>query len=122
MPELTQPQATALAALLNQIRPDWGAKSLMTLLWDHRHQPDYAALCQAAVTKARDTTCKTPAPIFTPGPHWTAEDRAALPQGPPCVDHATFSAHNCPCCRSEVLVGDRPHDRIGKHHNQEEKP
>lgn len=119
--ELTERQATMIATTIHEIRGDWGIPSLMTILWDHREQPSFGALLIAAATKALDPTCKTPAPIFHPGTHWPEEVRDTLPQGPRCEDHDTFAAHNCPSCRADILAGDRPASRAGKHHTPTEE-
>ena len=114
MPELTEPHARHLAGILNLIRPDWPVPSLLTLIWEHRQQPDYPALVVAATTKAQDRTCKTPAPIFIPGNHWPEAIRHQLPPLPRCEDHDTEDAPNCRSCLADVKAGDRPENMIGK--------
>ena len=114
---ITEQQARALAFLLNAIRPDWPQPSLVTLIGQHTEVPSLSALTIAAVTKARDHTCKTPAPIFTPGPHWPAEDRATIPRGPDCPDHVGETAATCRCCHADVKLGIRPPEYHGKHYD-----
>ena len=105
---ISEPQARAVAYLLNQIRPDWPVPSLLTLLERNRDVPSLGALIIAATTKALDPTCATPAPIFTQGTHWPAPHRDQLPRGPRCAKHKDFYVP-CPCCRSEA-IGEQPHD------------
>lgn len=114
MPELTEAHARHLAGVLNLIRPDWPVPSLLTLLFEHREQPDFPALVIAAVTKAQDRSCKTPAPIFIPGAHWPEVVRAKLPALPRCEDHDTEDGPTCRSCLADVKAGDRPETMIGK--------
>ncbi|WP_461169297.1 hypothetical protein [Arthrobacter sp. Z1-15] len=119
---VTEQQARALAYMLHEIRPDWGAASLVSLIGKHHDSvPSIGALILAATTKAMEPSCKTPGPIFHPGPHWRTEDAAErfLPTPPACEDHETFAAHNCPCCWADHKVGQRPATHIGKHYTPE---
>jgi hypothetical protein len=79
---ITEPQARALANLLHELRPDWPAKSLHTLIGKNLDS-NFPALCTTAVTVATDSRNQTPAVIFlelarqaagkpTSGP-WTKE-------------------------------------------------
>lgn len=114
MPDLTDKQVNGVAWLLHELRPDWGVPSIKTLLAKNE-VPSLGALMIAATTKALEPTCKTPGPIFHPGPHWPEEVRSQIPAGPPCEDHDTFPARNCPCCWADHKVGQRPDTHIGKH-------
>lgn len=112
---ITDQQARAVAYLLHELRPGWGVQSLLTLI--DKHKPhDLGALVIAATTKAMEATCKTPAPIFHPGPHWPEAARAQLPRPEPCEDHIGQDAHNCRSCWADVKAGIRPQTHIGKHH------
>lgn len=122
MPELTDLQARHLAAVLNLIRPDWPTASLLTLLWENREQPSYPALVIAAVTKAQDRTCKTPAPIFIPGAHWPEQVRNKLPALPRCQDHPEQEAPMCNGCWADVKAGHRPENLVGKRLNRATQP
>lgn len=113
---ITDQQARALAFLLHEIRPDWGVTSLMSLIDKHRDIPDLGPLLIAATTKAMESSCKTPGPIFTPGPHWPEAAKPALPKPPPCPDHIGKDAHNCASCWADVKAGDRPQTHIGTHY------
>ncbi|MBG6085840.1 hypothetical protein [Zhihengliuella flava] len=113
--EITKTDATLLAQLINRIRPDWDTRALTTLIGKNRTNiPNLAALTIAATTKAQDPTCKTPAPIFIPGPHWPTETHRHLPPPPPCQDHPEEPAHNCRCCWSEIKTGQRAQTDLGK--------
>lgn len=112
---ITEQQARAIAYLLHEIRPDWGIASLVSLIDKHRPH-DVGALTIAAMTKAMEPTCKTPAPIFIPGPHWPEKARKALPKPPPCPDHIGEAAPTCRCCQADVKAGLRPQDKIGQHY------
>lgn len=112
---ITDQQARAIAYLLHEVRPDWGVQSLLSLIGKHKPN-DLGALTLAAMTKALEPSCKTPAPIFYEGPHWIAKAKVALPKPDPCEDHTGKSAHNCASCWGDVKAGLRPQDRIGKHY------
>ena len=114
MHELTREEATLLAHLLNHIRPDWTTNSLMTILANNRQTPSLADLTIAATTKAKDPTCKTPAPIFHPGNHWPPQTRQQIPTGPECPDHTGHPATTCGPCTTDIQLGDRPPHMHGK--------
>ena len=100
---ITDQQARAVAYLLNQIRPDWGQKSLLSLI--DKHQPgDLGALIIAATTKALEPSCLTPAPIFAAGNHWPVKARADLPPPEHCAVHISYYKHNCGGCRADKLA------------------
>lgn len=117
MPDLTEKQVNGVAWLLHELRPEWGVGALKTLLMKNRAVPSLGALMIAATTKALEPSCATPGPIFLPGAHWPdpAAAERHLPKPPPCADHDTFAAHNCPCCWADVKIGERPQTHIGKH-------
>lgn len=98
---ITEPQARALAYLLHEIRPDWGITSLLSLIDKNKDAADIGPLMIAATTKALEPTCKTPGPIYHPGPHWPAKTSAALPKPKPCQLHIGEQAHNCRCCAAD---------------------
>jgi len=97
---ITDQQARAVAYLLHELRPDWGAQSLLSLIGKHQ-DVDLGPLIIAATTKAMEPTCQTPAPIYHPGPHWPVKSRAALPRPEPCRQHIGEMAHNCRCCAAD---------------------
>ena len=121
MPDLTDKQVNGIAWLLHELRPDWGVPSIKTLLTKNE-VPSLGALMIAATTKAMEPTCKTPGPIFHPGPHWREEDTAErfLPKPDPCEDHPEEAAHNCRCCQADIKVGLRPQSMLGLHYNPPE--
>ena len=106
---VTDQQARAVAFLLNQLRPDWGAGSLLTLIGKH---PDIelGPLIIAATTKALEPTCATPAPVWAPGPHWPVKARAALPPPQRCPVHVSYPQHNCGGCRADKLAQPPEHE------------
>ncbi|MFF1382795.1 hypothetical protein ACFVWT_04440 [Arthrobacter sp. NPDC058288] len=116
---ITDQQGRAIAYLLHEIRPDWGIASLMSLIDKHRDVPSLGALIIAAITKAMEPSCQTPAPIFRPGPHWPEKARPLLARAAPCEDHIGQDGYTCRSCHADVKAGIRPADRIGKHHEPE---
>ncbi|MCZ9884129.1 hypothetical protein [Arthrobacter sp. B2a2-09] len=116
---ITNQQKRAVAYLLHEIRPDWPVASLVSLIDKHRDVPSLGALTIAATTKAMEATCKTPAPIFHPGPHWPEAVRAQLPKPPPCEDHIGQDGYTCRSCHADIKAGIRPPDKLGKHHTPE---
>lgn len=113
---ITEQQARALAYLLHETRPDWGVQSLLSLIDKHKDAVKIGALTIAAMSKALEPSCKTPAPIFHPGTHWPVTARTNLPKPEPCPDHIGEAAHNCRCCHADVKAGLRPSQMIGKHY------
>ncbi|SDW33706.1 hypothetical protein SAMN04487912_102377 [Arthrobacter sp. cf158] len=113
---ITDQQARAIAYLLHEIRPDWPVASLMSLIDKHRDVPSLGALTIAATTKAMESTCQTPGPIFHPGPHWPEAARSHLPRPPSCEDHIGQESTSCRSCWADFKAGDRPQTHIGKHY------
>lgn len=109
MHELTEEQAGIIANVLTQIRPDWSHASLMTQLWEHRaHPASFGDLVIAAATKAQQGDLRTPAAIWSPGPHWptASEDavRSAHHRGPRCTTHPEEVAATCRCCAADRIA------------------
>lgn len=106
---ITDQQGRAVAYLLHELRPDWGVGSLLTLITKH---PDVelGPLLIAATTKAMEPTCKTPAPIWVPGPHWPAKERQRLPR----PQHIGEQAHNCRCCAADRKAAAPEHESENK--------
>lgn len=100
---VSEQQGRAVAFLLNQLRPDWPERSILSLLEKHQ-DVDLGALIIAATTKAREPTCRTPAPIFAAGPHWPANTAANLPRPAYCPTHTGQPAHNCGSCRADRIA------------------
>lgn len=67
----TREEAQRLAAALNQLRPDWGASGLMTVIGDQRlvHRP-MVDVAVAFVALALDPQTRKPTRIFETGPWW----------------------------------------------------
>lgn len=113
---ITEPQARALAYLLHDIRPDWGITSLLSLIDKHKDAVTIGPLTIAAMSKALEPSCKTPGPIFIPGPHWPEKARKTLPKPDPCEDHTGQEAHTCRSCWGDFKAGLRPQSMIGRHY------
>lgn len=128
---ITKPQAEALARILHQLRPEWGIPALVTLIGRNQtHPAPFPQLVLAAVTAANrrnpdgTPTARTPAVIYQPGRHWDhpiGETPNPQPPGPPCADHPTFDAHNCRACWGDIKAGIRPHNLLGKHHDEQDQ-
>ena len=116
MPITTERQANALTEILNIIKPNWHPKAITRTLWENRNTPHpYPLITTTLTTYAQHTTDTTPLYIFTKA-NWP--QTATNPTiNNPCQDHPTMPAHNCPACRADTLVGDRPPHKIGKHWN-----
>lgn len=105
--EISQGQATALAALLAELRPEWKARSILSMLWQNRSDHPFAELAVAAVRCAVVRSNETPAMIFLDGPHWRAPV-AAKPgapvsasgqdMSPECETHPGTKAWECRYC------------------------
>lgn len=124
MPDLSEKQVNGIAWLLHELRPEWGVGSLKSLLLKNRTVPSLGALMIAATTKALEPSCKTPGPIFQPGPHWPDASAAEryLPKPPACEDHKDYEGPTCRCCWADVRVGERPQTHIGRHWNPDNQP
>lgn len=107
-------QARALAYLLHEERPDWGVTSLLSLIGKHKDAVNIGPLTIAAMSKALEVTCKTPAPIFQEGSHWPLKAKVTLPKPEPCEAHIGQDAHTCRSCHADVKAGDRPEAMIGR--------
>lgn len=122
---ITETQAKTLAALLHELRPEWGIPAMVTLIGRNLNHPaPFPRLAQAAVNAALRTArdgsyaALTPAVIYQPGKHWdqpATDTGIQLPAGPRCEDHPTFEAHSCRCCWGDIKAGLRPESMIGKH-------
>ncbi|VXA93107.1 hypothetical protein [Citricoccus sp. K5] len=125
-PCIPQTAAQALALYIHQtIRPDWHPTGLTTGIGHAaRASTDPAAVAIASIQAASNPANRTPAVIQYPGPHWPAAakpDRAAAPRTP-CEEHDWEPAHTCRCCISDIKLGQRPADRLGKRHDPEPEP
>lgn len=115
---LTPKQIEGLALMLHAARPEWPLAPLRAIIEKNREVPSYQAVVIAAITKATEPSCMTPAPIFTPGPHWPEEARTKI-HAPDCPDHIGKPAHNCAGCWADVKAGDRLPQQVGKPLNPE---
>ena len=98
----TENEIQRLAAMANQLRPEWPIKSLITLLArDHAARP-YRDLAVALAWIATDARTKTPARLAEAGPWWTATSMTEG-TGPgqsrmQCAVHGEHHAGHCPEC------------------------
>ena len=98
----TENEIQRLAAMTNQIRPEWPVKSLVTFInRDHAARP-YRDLAVALAWIATDARTKTPARLSEAGPWWTATSMTEG-QGPTqsrmrCAEHEGNHAGHCQIC------------------------
>ena len=59
-----------ISQLVSNIRPDWPAAAVASVLQAHAHQADAADLAVAAIRAAQNTEYHTPKVIGWRGPHW----------------------------------------------------
>jgi hypothetical protein len=86
-------QAQRLASMANILRPDWPAKSVLTIIQVHLMHRTYRELACAFAFIATDPQTATPKRIVEPGPWWVQPlTGATQPQLP--ADHA------CPTCKT----------------------
>jgi hypothetical protein len=97
----SQNEIERLAAMANQLRPEWPVRSLVTLLTKHAARP-YRDLAVTLAWIATDAQTKTPARLSEAGPWWTATSMTEG-QGPTqsrmrCATHAGNHAGHCQIC------------------------
>jgi hypothetical protein len=107
-------EATRIAAAINQLRPDWPAPSLRTLL----ARPELATrprrdVAVALTWVACESTTQTPARVLEHGPWWraaqTGSDATRHPprRGQACNHHPGEWPDTCRGCAGDRLAGDR---------------
>lgn len=116
---ITRPQADALAALIHELRPEWGIPGIVKALHDARDRGDAYAVTVAAIHAASDLANRTPAVIAMPGAHWVKGkapdsdqirfERCSRP------GHTSFPATNCGACRADRIGTDGPSDPPTSH-------
>lgn len=103
----THDEVERIAASMNQLRPEWSTRSLVTFLHKFDARP-YRVLAVAATYVATDPRTLTPNLLTEHGPWWVAAatlddhtdhrfTRCTLP------GHGSFPATNCSACRSEHI-------------------
>lgn len=107
---ITKNQATNLATLLHDIRPDWGIQALITLIGKNRNHADLPQLAKAAITIATNPDKKTPAIIFLDGSHWNTHTTKPLQTTQPptelhCHEHNTPETQ----CKNQHYATPIPH-------------
>ena len=103
MPSDTELQR--LAAMTNQLRPEWPTKSLLTHLRDHHANRAYRDLAVALAYIATDAKTLTPARLKESGPWWRlTEEQTRTPVGRtiPCPEHPDQPASRCKKCAEEA--------------------
>lgn len=114
---LTESQATALAAMLHELRPKWSTASMMKVLGKNAEHPaSFEDTALAAITAARDPKVITPGCIFVDQRFWPEAAKPKLPKPPSCPDHIGQESTNCRSCWADVKAGYRPQTHIGKHY------
>lgn len=113
---ITQQQAHMLASVLHEIQPRWSIPATMKVLGDHHmHPAPFGDLVYAMLQAARDPKVSTPGIVYVDSRFWPEPEKAPVPKPPPCEDHPYENSVNCRCCWSDVKVGIRPADAVGKH-------
>lgn len=110
------PHLPQLSPLLHtKQRPaDWHPKAIEKTLFENRtHQAPYGEIVVALTRYAKDSDKRVPSFLFDALADWH-EPGTVAPKNP-CEDHG-FPAHNCHSCKADILVGDRPPELMGKHH------
>lgn len=69
---MTKAQADAIAVLLHELRPGWGAPGVYAAVAEVKDREPFT-VAMAALRAANNPANRTPAVIPLPGPHWLAE-------------------------------------------------
>ena len=92
----------------NALRPDWPARSLLTLIRDNLAARPYRDVVLALGWVATDPTTRTPARVLQDGPWWEIGRPATKPATKtthvpehPCPDHPQHRSWACPECASD---------------------
>lgn len=103
-------QAEMLATLVHSLRPDWGAKGIITALEKLVTTVDATTLTLGLIHASSDPSNRTPAIIHHPGKHWDkargigshkpAEPRraAGIDTSPMCPNHPELHEWECKPC------------------------
>lgn len=109
-----------IAGAANKLRPEWSAKSVLTILRTHHPDRSFADLAVAVAVLAVDPATQTPARLSEHGPWWVATrlnvGRSETPNVGPgrgarrCdrAGHDHEAADACRLCRAEQLAGEEP--------------
>ncbi len=104
----TDAELQRIAGAVTKLRPDWSAKSVLTVLRNHHADRAYADLAVALVAVAVDPKSKTPARIGEHGPWWVAAyvastDATPGPAAPDCPRHDGEPSGRCGRCAAEAV-------------------
>lgn len=104
-------QAEMLATLVHSLRPDWGAKGMITALEKLVPTVDATTLTLGLIHASTDPNNRTPAIIHHPGKHWDrargiatttrpAEPKRAdgIDTSPMCKNHPELHEWECKTC------------------------
>ena len=107
-------QIQRIAAAVNELRPEWPVRSLVTYLTKNHADRPFADLAIACVAVAVDERSATPARVAEHGPWWVAAYQASRtptptvgPGAEPRCEkpgHEHELARNCRCCASERIA------------------
>jgi hypothetical protein len=116
----TDAELQRVAGAANKLRPEWPAKSVLTILRNHHADRVYADLAVAVAALAADPETETPARLGEPGHWWLATRHNAGRSTVPAVGpgrgkrrcdragHEHEAAAACRLCRAEIAAGDEP--------------
>jgi hypothetical protein len=109
MMHIDHTQATALAAFVGRIRPDWDHPGIVAAIGKARGLGSAAAVGAALCRLAENLELRTPAMLPDPGNHWGGTTVASRQAPSMCPDHPTEKAGPClesgPC--SLEVIKDR---------------
>jgi len=104
MMHIDHTQATALAAFVGRIRPDWDHPGIVAAIGKARSLGSAAAIGAALCRLAENRELRTPAMLAEPGTHWSGTTVAKLPPPIMCAEHPHQPARECPDCRAQAVT------------------
>jgi hypothetical protein len=114
MMHIDHTQATALAAFVGRIRPDWDHPGIVAAIGKARSLGSAAAVGAALCRLAENLELRTPAMLAEPGNHWGGTSVASRQAPSMCPDHPTEKAGAClvtgPCSHEVVTDTNRAHE------------
>ena len=107
MMHIDHTQATALAAFVGRIRPDWDHPGIVAAIGKARSLGSAAAVGAALCRLAENLDLRTPAMLADPGNHWGGTTVASRQAPSMCPDHPSEKAGQCLVtgpCSLEVIT------------------
>lgn len=104
---ISKTEAERLAAMANQLRPDWPIPSLLTFLAHHKARA-YRDLAVALAWIATDPATENPGRLNENGPWWRAtqaQEGTFVGRSMRCPDHPTETAGRCQPCERAATEG-----------------